>query len=271
MDGRDRRAGAVAGIFGPNNPVLAARAVMEHSPHVLLVGDGAHGVLPRARASPSPSPAISTPRRAGSALQQTLAQGFGPADDDESRRHGTVGAVARDRARQSRRRDLDRRDDRQAARPGRRQPDHRRRHLCRQRELRGLGDRPRRVLHPLSPPRTRSPRACAHARPAAGRGRRGGRRRARPGRRLGRARRGRPRRRDRRCRSTAPGCIAATVRRRRNCVHRDLRRGLSTRHAASRHSPRCCRLLRRSSPRGAPAVAHRRKPHGSRTASSRSG
>lgn len=41
MDGRERRAGAVAGIFGPKNPVLAARAVMEHSPHVLLVGEGA--------------------------------------------------------------------------------------------------------------------------------------------------------------------------------------------------------------------------------------
>jgi len=41
MDGRERRAGAVAGICGPKNPVLAARAVMEHSPHVLLAGDGA--------------------------------------------------------------------------------------------------------------------------------------------------------------------------------------------------------------------------------------
>src|SRR5919112_32959 len=41
MDGRDRRAGAGAAILGPKNPVLAARAVMEHSPHVLLVGEGA--------------------------------------------------------------------------------------------------------------------------------------------------------------------------------------------------------------------------------------
>src|SRR5246127_649926 len=50
MDGRDHRAGAVAGIFGPRNPILAARAVMEHSHHVLLIGEGAlafcreHGV-----------------------------------------------------------------------------------------------------------------------------------------------------------------------------------------------------------------------------------
>src|SRR5260370_28214466 len=41
MEGREHRAGAVAGIFGPKNPILAARAVMEHSPHVLLIGEGA--------------------------------------------------------------------------------------------------------------------------------------------------------------------------------------------------------------------------------------
>jgi L-asparaginase / beta-aspartyl-peptidase len=41
MDGADRRAGAVAGIFGPRNPILAARAVMERSNHVLLIGKGA--------------------------------------------------------------------------------------------------------------------------------------------------------------------------------------------------------------------------------------
>ena len=41
MDGRTRAAGAVAGIVGPRNPVLAARAVMERSGAVLLVGEGA--------------------------------------------------------------------------------------------------------------------------------------------------------------------------------------------------------------------------------------
>src|SRR5260370_376999 len=41
MDGKGRRAGAVAGILGPRNPVLAARAVMERSRHVLLIGEGA--------------------------------------------------------------------------------------------------------------------------------------------------------------------------------------------------------------------------------------
>ena len=41
MDGKTRRAGAVAGIRGVKNPVLLARAVMEKSEHVMLVGKGA--------------------------------------------------------------------------------------------------------------------------------------------------------------------------------------------------------------------------------------
>ncbi len=41
MDGRDRSAGAVAGVTGSRHPVTLARAVMEHSPHVLLAGRGA--------------------------------------------------------------------------------------------------------------------------------------------------------------------------------------------------------------------------------------
>ena len=41
MDGRDGSAGAVAGVQRVRNPILLARAVMEHSPHVMLVGSGA--------------------------------------------------------------------------------------------------------------------------------------------------------------------------------------------------------------------------------------
>jgi len=41
MDGATLRAGAVACVSRIRNPVLAARAVMEHSPHVLLAGAGA--------------------------------------------------------------------------------------------------------------------------------------------------------------------------------------------------------------------------------------
>ena len=41
MDGATRRAGAVAAVSRIRNPVLAARAVMENSRHVLLMGRGA--------------------------------------------------------------------------------------------------------------------------------------------------------------------------------------------------------------------------------------
>ena len=41
MDGEGLRAGAVAAVKRIRNPVLAARAVMEKTRHVLLAGDGA--------------------------------------------------------------------------------------------------------------------------------------------------------------------------------------------------------------------------------------
>jgi len=101
MDGITLKAGAVAGVSHLRNPVLAARLVMEQSPHVLLVGEGAekfafdHGME-------SVSPAIfSTPER----YQQLLAaRGAGEvrldnaAPLDESSKTGTVGAVALDKA-----------------------------------------------------------------------------------------------------------------------------------------------------------------------------
>ena len=92
MDGRERRAGAVAGIFGPRNPVLAARAVMEHSPHVLLIGAGALAFA-REQGLAFPEPDYFYTEARWEALQQTL---HGIAEEDEARRHGTVGAVARD-------------------------------------------------------------------------------------------------------------------------------------------------------------------------------
>jgi beta-aspartyl-peptidase (threonine type) len=91
MDGRDRRAGAVAGILGPRNPVLAARAVMEHSDHVLLIGEGALAFCREQRLAFAEPDYFATEER-WRELQDALAK----------RRHdtageGTVGAVARDR------------------------------------------------------------------------------------------------------------------------------------------------------------------------------
>ncbi|KKO50427.1 isoaspartyl peptidase [Arsukibacterium sp. MJ3] len=41
MTGQDRKAGAVASVSNVKNPILLARAVMEHSEHVMLTGKGA--------------------------------------------------------------------------------------------------------------------------------------------------------------------------------------------------------------------------------------
>lgn len=99
MDGATLRLGAVAGVCGPRNPVRAARAVMEHAPHVLLSGAGATAFL-RAHGVAFEEPSyFDTPRRR-EALQAMIASGsavFG-FDLDDADRHGTVGAVALDRS-----------------------------------------------------------------------------------------------------------------------------------------------------------------------------
>ena len=97
MDGAAGRAGAVAGIRGPRNPVLAARAVMERSDHVLLAGPGALAFL-RAEGVPFADDAwfeTDARRAALAAVLRDRAQGVAADDFD---RHGTVGAVARDQA-----------------------------------------------------------------------------------------------------------------------------------------------------------------------------
>lgn len=97
MDGRDRAAGAVAGICGPRNPILAARAVMEHSEHVFFIGESALNFC-RERGLAFEEASYFFTQQRWDALQETLAMRRSGADDqDESRKHGTVGAVARDR------------------------------------------------------------------------------------------------------------------------------------------------------------------------------
>lgn len=96
MDGRNHAAGAVAGICGPRNPILAARAVMEQSEHVLLIGDSALAFC-QAQGIAMEDAAYFFTQARWQALQETLAmRRSGMQDQDESRKHGTVGAVARD-------------------------------------------------------------------------------------------------------------------------------------------------------------------------------
>jgi beta-aspartyl-peptidase (threonine type) len=73
--------------------VLAARAVMEHSPHVLLISDSAMRFCREAGLAFADAEYFFTEAR-WQALQTTLAEGEDTTD--EARRHGTVGAVARD-------------------------------------------------------------------------------------------------------------------------------------------------------------------------------
>jgi beta-aspartyl-peptidase (threonine type) len=79
---------------------MAARAVMERSPHVMLVGEGALVFCREHGLAFADLEYFATQSR-WQALQQVLADRargtLGNRDDDDARRHGTVGAVARDR------------------------------------------------------------------------------------------------------------------------------------------------------------------------------
>ncbi|AVO38354.1 isoaspartyl peptidase/L-asparaginase family protein [Pukyongiella litopenaei] len=96
MDGETRQAGAVAGLFGPRNPIRAARSVMERTEHVMLIGDNALRIARDAELPFEDASYFFTQAR-WDALQETLKmRANGEQDDDPARRHGTVGAVALD-------------------------------------------------------------------------------------------------------------------------------------------------------------------------------
>ncbi|MFN4184841.1 MAG: isoaspartyl peptidase/L-asparaginase family protein [Hyphomonas sp.] len=91
MDGRDRNAGAVAGVMRVKNPVLAARAVMEKSEHVMFAGEGADAFAQAQGLEMVDNTYFDTDRRR-EALERVLEERARTAAD----RHGTVGAVAMD-------------------------------------------------------------------------------------------------------------------------------------------------------------------------------
>ena len=98
MEGATLRIGAVAGVCGPRNPVLAARAVMEHSPHILLAGPGALGFLRDHGVTFADAEYFYTAQRWKAMQAFLLAKARFNADLDDADRHGTVGAVALDKA-----------------------------------------------------------------------------------------------------------------------------------------------------------------------------
>lgn len=99
MDGATLRAGAVAGVRRIRNPVRSARAVMESGVAVLLGGEGADAFA-QARGLDMVDPAYFTTQRridALASLKRKSASGE-ILRASEAEKHGTVGAVARDRA-----------------------------------------------------------------------------------------------------------------------------------------------------------------------------
>lgn len=87
MEGATLGVGAVTCVSRIRNPVLAARAVMEHSPHVLLAGRGAERFARRQGLEIVPESYFDTRRRLAALkkLQRSAAEG-----------HGSVGVVALD-------------------------------------------------------------------------------------------------------------------------------------------------------------------------------
>jgi beta-aspartyl-peptidase (threonine type) len=116
MDGSNLKAGAVAGVTRTRHPISLARAVMEKSPHVMLIGAGADAFGARVGLEQVDPSFFFTEARWQSLVKQLQKQGLpvpprpagapppptGPATpvaqiEESADVHGTVGAVALDR------------------------------------------------------------------------------------------------------------------------------------------------------------------------------
>ncbi|MER2178044.1 MAG: isoaspartyl peptidase/L-asparaginase [Stenotrophomonas maltophilia] len=100
MDGATLKAGAVAGLQRVRNPILLAEAVMQHSPHVMMVGQGAEAFA-SSQGIPLVDPSYFRTDKRWRQLQKALkeeASGQAHADLETARHFGTVGAVALDQA-----------------------------------------------------------------------------------------------------------------------------------------------------------------------------
>jgi len=109
MDGKTLKAGAVAGVRTVKNPVTAARCVMEKSPHVLLVGEGADRFAKQCGCGIADSTYFYTDKRWKQLLKAREEEKLHPAltdslgmlvpypAADSDKKFGTVGAVALDK------------------------------------------------------------------------------------------------------------------------------------------------------------------------------
>lgn len=107
MDGSNKKAGAVAGVTIIRNPISAARAVMEKSPHVMMAGHGAE-LFATTMGLEIVDPSYFWTEKRWKALQQELLQEQrdasgphaslerAPYSEPEEKKFGTVGAVALD-------------------------------------------------------------------------------------------------------------------------------------------------------------------------------
>ncbi|CAM2065313.1 Isoaspartyl peptidase/L-asparaginase [Sulfidibacter corallicola] len=96
MNGADLSAGCVAGVSRIKNPILLARAVLDHSPHVLLSGEGAEQFA-RDRGLKMVDPEYFRTERRWKELQEALDKERRSQPAPASSKHGTVGVVALDR------------------------------------------------------------------------------------------------------------------------------------------------------------------------------
>ncbi|WP_308719569.1 isoaspartyl peptidase/L-asparaginase [Komagataeibacter xylinus] len=96
MDGATLQAGAIAGVTHVRNPITLAAAVMAHSPHVFLIGDGAEAFA-RTQGVALVDPAYFRTDRRWAQLQEALEKDRQKQEKEADTHHGTVGAVALDR------------------------------------------------------------------------------------------------------------------------------------------------------------------------------
>jgi len=98
MDGATLRAGSVANVHRVKNPILLARAVMEKSQHVMLAGDGAEAFA-KSIGMTLVEPKYFYTQERWQQLQDALkAEQAEKVDPAKAPHHGTVGAVALDKA-----------------------------------------------------------------------------------------------------------------------------------------------------------------------------